>query len=75
MKIGIIGYGFVGKAIEAGMKDDVEVIKIDPKLDTQIKIALGLKSIRSLIFVFNFGSIFRRLTSSLRAARALPTKP
>ena len=36
MKIGIIGYGFVGKAIEAGLKDDVEIIKIDPKLDTKI---------------------------------------
>ena len=37
MKIGIIGYGFVGKALEAGLNDDVKVIKIDPKLNTQIK--------------------------------------
>ena len=34
MKIGIIGYGFVGKALEAGLNDDVEIIKIDPKLNT-----------------------------------------
>jgi len=37
MKIGIIGYGFVGKALEAGLNDDVELIKIDPKLKTKIK--------------------------------------
>tara|TARA_B110000008_G_scaffold264063_1_gene288009 strand:+ start:28 stop:873 length:846 start_codon:yes stop_codon:yes gene_type:complete len=37
MKIGIIGYGFVGKALEAGFNDDVEIIKIDPKLKTKIK--------------------------------------
>ena len=37
MKIGIIGYGFVGKALEAGLNDDVEIIKIDPKLNTEIK--------------------------------------
>ena len=36
MKIGIIGYGFVGKALEAGLTSDVEVIKIDPKLGTHI---------------------------------------
>ena len=36
MKIGIIGYGFVGKALEAGFCEDVEIIKIDPKLNTKI---------------------------------------
>ena len=36
MKIGIIGYGFVGKALEAGFKNDVKILKIDPKLDTSI---------------------------------------
>ena len=36
MRIGIIGYGFVGKAIEFGVSDDVELIKIDPKLNTDI---------------------------------------
>jgi nucleotide sugar dehydrogenase len=37
MKIGIIGYGFVGKALEASLRDNVEIINIDPKLGTQIK--------------------------------------
>ena len=37
MKIGIIGYGFVGKALEAGLNDDVNILKIDPKLQTDIK--------------------------------------
>ena len=36
MKIGIIGYGFVGKALEKGVKDDVEILKIDPLLETRI---------------------------------------
>ncbi len=36
MKVGIIGYGFVGKALEAGIKDNVEIIKIDPTLNTYI---------------------------------------
>ncbi len=36
MKIGIIGYGFVGKALEKGIKDDVEILKIDPLLETKI---------------------------------------
>jgi len=43
MKIGIIGYGFVGKALEAGLNDDVKVIKIDPKLNTQIKDLINFK--------------------------------
>ena len=36
MKIGIIGYGFVGKALENGLNKDVDFIKIDPKLNTDI---------------------------------------
>ncbi len=37
MKVGIIGYGFVGKALADGLLDNVEVLKIDPKLKTSIK--------------------------------------
>ena len=36
MKIAIIGYGFVGKALANGFKSNVELKKIDPKLNTQI---------------------------------------
>ena len=36
MKVAIVGYGFVGKALSDGFLDTVEVIKIDPKLDTNI---------------------------------------
>ena len=36
MKVGIIGYGFVGSALKNGLKDNVEVLKIDPKLNTNI---------------------------------------
>ena len=36
MKIGIVGYGFVGKAVDYGFKRDIEKIIIDPKLDTSI---------------------------------------
>tara|TARA_B110000008_G_C16832882_1_gene509277 strand:- start:14 stop:865 length:852 start_codon:yes stop_codon:yes gene_type:complete len=36
MKIGIIGYGFVGKALKKGLKKNVDVLKIDPKLNTTI---------------------------------------
>ena len=37
MKIGIVGYGFVGKALANGLKDNVEISLIDPKLNTDIK--------------------------------------
>ncbi len=37
MKIGIVGFGFVGKALADGIKDSVEISLIDPKLDTNIK--------------------------------------
>ena len=36
MKIGIIGYGFVGSALKSSLKENVEVLKIDPKLNTHI---------------------------------------
>lgn len=36
MKIGIVGYGFVGKAVDYGFNRDIEKIIIDPKLDTSI---------------------------------------
>ena len=36
MKIGIIGYGFVGKALNEGLLNNVEVLKIDPNLNTSI---------------------------------------
>ena len=36
MKVGIIGYGFVGKALEAGLTNDVIIKKIDPKLKTSV---------------------------------------
>ena len=38
MKIGIIGYGFVGKALEASFNSDVEIMKIDPKLNRNIEL-------------------------------------
>ena len=37
MKVGIIGYGFVGKALENGIDDSVSTLNIDPKLNTSIK--------------------------------------
>ena len=37
MKIGIVGYGFVGKALANGLKDSVDLSIIDPKLGTSIK--------------------------------------
>ncbi len=36
MKISIIGYGFVGKALEKAIKNDVEILKIDPVLKTKM---------------------------------------
>ena len=43
MKIGIIGYGFVGKALAAGLNDDVNLLKIDPKLNTKINDLIDYK--------------------------------
>ncbi len=37
MNVGIVGYGFVGKALENGINDSVSTLKIDPKLNTSIK--------------------------------------
>ena len=34
MKIGIVGFGFVGQALKNGLKDNVDCIEIDPKLGT-----------------------------------------
>ncbi len=36
MKIAIIGLGFVGNALFAGLKNNVNVLRIDPKLGTKI---------------------------------------
>ncbi len=36
MKVGIIGFGFVGNALSKGLKKSVDIIKIDPKLGTDI---------------------------------------
>lgn len=49
MKVAIIGYGFVGKALADGFLDTVEVIKIDPKLNTDIKKIIKFKP--DIIFV------------------------
>ena len=43
MKIGIIGYGFVGKALAAALSDDVKLLKIDPKLNTDISDLIDFK--------------------------------
>ena len=43
MKIGIIGFGFVGKALANGLTDDVVVSKIDPKLKTYTKDLIKFK--------------------------------
>tara|TARA_B100000989_G_scaffold31538_1_gene20127 strand:+ start:12109 stop:12972 length:864 start_codon:yes stop_codon:yes gene_type:complete len=37
VKIGIIGYGFVGKAVEFGFSRNTVIKKIDPKLNTSIR--------------------------------------
>ena len=36
MRVAIIGYGFVGKALKFGLKDNVKTFKVDPKLGTKI---------------------------------------
>ena len=36
MKVGIIGYGFVGKALHNGLNPKTEVLLIDPKLNTSV---------------------------------------
>ena len=37
MKVAIIGYGFVGKALSNGLSKKVQIIKIDPKIGKSIK--------------------------------------
>ena len=37
MKVGIVGLGFVGNALEKVINSDVSIIKIDPKLDTSVR--------------------------------------
>ena len=36
MKIGIVGFGFVGKAVDNGFDRDIEKVIVDPKLNTSI---------------------------------------
>tara|TARA_B100000963_G_scaffold161826_1_gene140728 strand:+ start:907 stop:1749 length:843 start_codon:yes stop_codon:yes gene_type:complete len=43
MKVAIIGFGFVGNALLKGIKNDVEIIKIDPKLGTSISDLIAFK--------------------------------
>ena len=37
MKVGIVGLGFVGNALEKVINSNVPIIKIDPKLDTSVR--------------------------------------
>ncbi len=43
MKVAIVGYGFVGKALHNALKDDVQVIRIDPTLGTSIDEIVSFK--------------------------------
>ena len=43
MRVAIIGYGFVGKALEFGIKDNAEIFKVDPKLGTVISDLVDFK--------------------------------
>ena len=36
MKVGIVGFGFVGKALKNGLKDNVDCVEIDPILGTDL---------------------------------------
>lgn len=49
MKVGIIGFGFVGQAVKNGLKSSVETISIDPKLQTSTKDLVNFKP--EIIFV------------------------
>ena len=49
MKVAIVGYGFVGKALADGFLDTVKVIKIDPKLNTDINEIIRFKP--DIIFI------------------------
>tara|TARA_B100000963_G_scaffold356277_1_gene376089 strand:+ start:1574 stop:2425 length:852 start_codon:yes stop_codon:yes gene_type:complete len=43
MKVGIIGYGFVGKALANGINDSATILKIDPKLGTSTEDLVSFK--------------------------------
>ena len=43
MKVGLIGYGFVGKALANGLKKSVSILKIDPKLGNSIEDLVSFK--------------------------------
>ena len=49
MKVGIIGFGFVGKAIKNGLNESVETLNIDPKLNTKTKDLVNFKP--DIIFI------------------------
>ena len=49
MKIGIIGYGFVGKALHDAFHDSVEVFKVDLKLNTTLEDLKGFDPDASFI--------------------------
>ena len=49
MKLGIIGVGFVGEALFNGLKESVEVKKIDPKLNSKVKDLVSFKP--NIIFI------------------------
>ena len=36
MRIGIVGYGFVGQALSKGLLENVKIFKVDPKLSTSV---------------------------------------
>ena len=49
MKVGIVGFGFVGKALKNGLKDNVDCLEIDPILGTDLN---DLKSHEpSIVFI------------------------
>ena len=35
-RVAIIGCGFVGNALKAGLRDNVKIFEIDPKFETKI---------------------------------------
>ena len=49
MKVSIIGYGFVGNALKSGLKDNLELLIIDPKLNTSTK---DLKNLSLKLYLF-----------------------
>ena len=56
MKIAIIGFGFVGKALSNGIKETVDVLKIDPILGTDLNDLNSFRS-RFQIIMKSFDSI------------------